>query len=314
LQDVSIGAILPLASGHEISLLPSAPENSPPAPILAALLPDQIVYCRVASFKPASSWDDLAAQLGKWIGQGAEGVVLDLRSNGEPGDFDGAAHLAGLFLPAGKHLFTLRDVRGRAQDYASIAPALSPSAGVALPLSSPFVILTDSQTSGAAEAVIAALRSHAALVMGAATAGRGGFFADHPLTSGQVLHYLADEVVMPDGTMLWNHPVLPDIDVAADPRKEQAALALIGQQHIADVIGESADRHRMSEASLVHGEDPEIDASLAAQTAGPGPLSSPLTSQDVVLVDALDSLKAIRFSQSAEAAPPANPSNPSGAR
>jgi peptidase S41-like protein len=303
-----------LSSGNEISLESPASAPAAPPPILAALLPEQIVYCRAASFRPASSWADLTGQLEKWFGQGVQGIVLDLRSNGAPDDFDGAAHLAGLFLSARTPLFDLRDASGKVQSYSSIPPGLASLTGVTLPSTVPLVILTDKHTSGAAEGLAASLRTHAALVLGEATAGEGGLFADHPLASGQILHYLAGEVVMPDGTMLWDHPVIPDIDVTADAKKEQAALALIGQQHIADVIGEAAQRHRMSEASLVRGEDPEIDASLAAQTAGSGGLSSPLATQDIVLVDALDSLKAIRFSQQADAAPPGGPSGSSTAR
>jgi carboxyl-terminal processing protease len=280
---------------------------------MAALLPDQIVYCRAASFRPATSWTDVAGQLDKWLGQGVQGIVLDLRSNGSPDDFDGAAHLAGLFLPSGTPLFSLHDARGQAQPYASVAPGPDSFAGMTLP-AAPLVVLTDKRTAGAAEALAAALRSHAALVLGEATAGRGGLFAARSLDSGQVLRYLTGEVFLPDGTTLWEHPVVPDIDVTADAKKEQAALNLIGQQHIADVIGEAAQRHRMSEASLVRGEDPEIDASLAAQSAAPGALSSPLATQDIVLVDALDSLKAIRFSQQADAATPGGPSNPPTAR
>jgi hypothetical protein len=298
------------SSGYGLSIQSPAAAKAAPEPILAALLPDQIVYCRAASFSPASSWGGLADQLGKWLAQGVQGIVLDLRSNGAPDDFDGAAHLAGLFLPAGAPLFDLHDVRGQSQTYTSIAPNPSQAIGAAAPL----VVLTDKRTAGAAEALAAALRSHAALVLGEATAGRGGLFAEHPLASGQVLRYLTGEVFLPNGATLWEHPVVPDIDVTADAKKEQAALNLIGQQHIADVIGEAAQRHRMSEASLVRGEDPEIDASLAAQSAGHGALASPLATQDIVLVDALDSLKAIRFYQQADAATPGGPANPPTAR
>ena len=117
---------------------------------------------------------------------------------------------------------------------------------------------------------------------------------------------------MADGTQLWNNPVVPDIGIAADDKKEQAALALIGQEHVADVIGEAAERHRMSEAALVHGEDPEIEASLLLRDPKTAAAPSAVAAQDVVLVDALDSLKAIRLSQRADA--PAAPETPSTAR
>lgn len=287
-------------SGGGIVVGPAEAAKAPdPAPMMAALLPDGVVYCRAASFRPAASWEDLAGQLDKWVGQGAEGAVIDVRSNGTPQDFEGAAHLAGIFTPAGTPLFSLRDARGGLHAYASLAPGAS---GRALPV--PLMVLTDGRTAGAAEGLAAALRLHGALILGQATSGQGGSFADQTLSSGRLLHYLAAEVLLPDGTSLWGHPVEPDIGVTADARKQDLALALIGQQHVADVIGEAALRHRMSEASLVRDEDPEIAAAL---TTGPSAPSSPLLQQDIVLVDALDSLEAIRFSQRAEAPAPNQP-------
>jgi hypothetical protein len=306
---------LAAASHGGISLRTAGAVEASAPPILTALLPDEIIYCRLASFRPASSWPDLAARFDKWVGQGMQGVVLDVRSNSDPDDFDGVAHVAGLFLSPGTALFNIRDAHQAVQSYASLAPEPAAATAAPLPLAVPLVILTDARTTGAAEAFAAALQAHGALVMGQATMGRDGLFAERPLASGQVLRYLAGQVVLPDGTTLWDHPVNPDIGIAADDKKEQASLALIGQEHIADVIGEAAERHRMSEAALVRGEDPEIDASLSAHDAAPS--SSPLAAQDVVLVDALDSLKAIRLSQRTDAPAPdesATPETPSAAR
>jgi hypothetical protein len=310
-------ADLAARSGGEILLLPGAPAAATPPAALSALLPDNIIYCRLAGFRPASSWSDLAALFDKWIGQGADGLVLDVRSNVAPDNFDGAAQLAGLFLPAGTSLFAVLDAQQKPHAYTAVAPGFASGGAAPLPITVPMVILTDDRTAGAAEAFAAVLQAHGALVLGQATTGRGGLFAEHPLASGEILRYLAGRVVLPDGTSLWAHPVQPDIAVAADDKKEQAALALIAQEHIADVIGEAADRHRMSEAALVRGEDPEIDASLASQTTRTALPPSPLAAQDVVLVDALDSLKAIRLSQRTEnpaAGEAAAPETPSAAR
>jgi hypothetical protein len=286
----------------EVTLVQPGALPVAPVPILAALLPEQVIYCRASSFQPASSWSDLGGEVAKWIGQGADGFILDLRSNGAPDDFDGAARLAGLFTAPGTPLFDLRDARQSLRPYASLAPAGSV---LGLPISAPLVILTNGRTVGAGEALAATLRQHGALVIGQATSGRGGVFAEAPLTDGVRVRYLAGEVVLSDGTVLWGHPVAPDISVVTDVKKEQAALALIGQEHLADVIGEAAQRHRMSEASLVRGEDPEIDSSILPAGAKAPLSSSALDTQDVVLVDAIDSLKAIRFSQRTDAAPAA---------
>jgi hypothetical protein len=81
-----------------------------------------------------------------------------------------------------------------------------------------------------------------------------------------------------------------------DDHTEKAALTLIKDNQILDVIQESAERHRMSEASLVQGQDPEWDDYLASLEGRPVLLSLPVI-HDVVLISALDSLKAIRLSQ-----------------
>jgi C-terminal processing protease CtpA/Prc len=298
-------------SGGEVSQIPTGSRPADTTSILAALLPEQVVYCRVATFRPQASWDGLASELGRWIGQGASGVILDLRSNGMPDDFEGAARLAGLFMPAGTPLFSLRDARKDARAFVSMPPE---GAAPGIPITVPLAILIDHRTEGAAEAFSAALRLHGAVVFGEATAGRGGVFSELALNDNNALRYLSGEVILPDGSSLWNHPVAPDIDVVADEKTERITLGLIEQHNIADVIGEAAQRHRMSEASLVNGEDPEIDASLAAQAAHSGAQPSALATQDIVLVNALDSLKAIRFSQRADAAPAAGPVNSAAAR
>ena len=83
---------------------------------------------------------------------------------------------------------------------------------------------------------------------------------------------------------------------------------------ISDVIQESVERHRMSEATLVQGQDPEWDDYLASLEQKPVLLSLPVI-HDVVLISALDSLKAIRLSErtlptqiTANASPPTSSS------
>jgi len=123
-----------------------------------------------------------------------------------------------------------------------------------------------------------------------------------------------ENILRADGTALWGQPISPDIGPVVNDSTERAALALIKDNHIADVIQESAERHRMSEASLVEGEDPEWDGYLASLEKKPVLLSLPVI-HDAVLISALDSLKAICLSQrpfpaqaTANASPPASSS------
>ena len=56
---------------------------------------------------------------------------------------------------------------------------------------------------------------------------------------------------------------MPDVATSTDDREEAMALAMIDREQVADVIHEYAPRHRMSEAALVAGQDPEQDAFIA---------------------------------------------------
>jgi hypothetical protein len=293
-------------SRGEISVSPAPVAAAPVPSILTANLPGGIIYCRCSSFQPATDWAAFAAQLDQWVGQGAQGIVIDLRDNGTPDDFEGAAQLASFFTPAGTPLFTIRDAQQKVRSFASAAPPSGFDPGLS---AEPMAVLIDAGTSGAAEALATCLKTDGALVVGGQTMGPGALMADHRLSSGDVLHYLAGQVVMADGTALWNHPLNPDIGIPVDPKKEKAALALIDQNQVLDVIRESDPRHRMSEAALVRGEDPEIDAYIISsdKKAAAAP-----TVQDVVLVNALDSLKAIRLSERPEVIPAGTSALPAG--
>ena len=269
-----------------ISLQPAAASPSSPAPILTTLLPGGMIYCRLASFRPATTWSDFAAQWQTWINSGAQGIILDLRSTATPDDFDGAAQFAGFFVPAGAPLFSVRDARPSIHAFVSASPAPHLNLG-----GQPITILINGRTSGAAEALATCLKANGALTIGRWTSGDGAQFEDHPLSTGLTLRYVAGEVTMADGVPLWRHSVSPDIGLLIDPAREEATLALIAQGKILDVIRESARSHRLSEASLVQGEDPAVDAYLVS------PDKQPPVSQDSSLVTALDSLKAIRLSQ-----------------
>jgi len=259
-------------------------------PIISTLLPGNIGYWRLASFAPEKSWDELGTQLGQWSSQDLQGVVLDLRSNVATDDFSdyiGAMQVASFFA---------RDATTPFSMSGSSAAPLTTSFHPANPYHGPLVVLIDHQTSSAAEALAGYLKIQGALIIGQPTAARGGVYDEKVLSSGQVLLYQVMTVSLADGTQLWNHPVTPDIEVKIDPKAEKGALILIRDKQILDVIGEAPDRHLMSEAALIKGEDPEWDAYLASLEKKPFLLSLPVIHDDV-LISAIDSLKALRVSQ-----------------
>jgi len=264
--------------------LSAAPSAVTPRPIMTATLPGNIVYWRLASFTPQKSWFDLGSQLGQASGSAA-GVILDLRSNLAPDDYAGAAQVMDFFAPEDPALAKFAPI---AIDHGARIPDH--------PIHVPIVVLTNNQTIGSAEALAAFLQADGALVVGRQTGGKAAVFDEQKLSSGQVLRFDAANITKADGTPLFGHPVVPDISVAVNDHDEKAALILIKDNQILDVIQESSARHRMSEASLVKGQDPEWDEYLASLEQKPVLLSLPVI-HDVALVSALDSLKAIRLSE-----------------
>jgi len=271
-------------SNGEISLSTAAASALPPLPILTATLPGNILYWRLASFTPQKSWLDLGTLLVQASGN-TTGIILDLRSNVAPDDFAGAAQVMAFFAP--------QDIA-----LAKFAP-IGIDHGLKIPdhpLHAPIVVLTNNQTTGAAEAVASFLQADGALVVGRQTSGKAAVFDEQKLSTGPVLRFDSENITRADGTPLFGHPVVPDISPAVNDRNEKAALILIKENQILDVIQESAERHRMTEAALVQGQDPEWDDYLASLEQKPVLLSLPVI-HDVVLISALDSLKAIRLSE-----------------
>jgi len=275
-------------SNGEISLI--APDSLAPTPIITAALPDGVIYWRLASFTPKKDWADLGTDLQSSIQHGGtNGAILDLRSNDTPQDMRGASQVISYFAPGDSTLkrYNLKEV-----DHALLPTDVVLDSA----FNEPLIVLVNQKTSGAAEALAACLKADGALVVGAQTPGRGADFADVKLSSGLILRFVTDHVRLGNGLDLWDHPVVPDLTPADPDHNEKAALTLIRDNHILDVIQEADERHRLSEATLVLGQDPEWDDYLGTLERKPVLLSLPVI-HDPVLVSALDSLKAIRLSQ-----------------
>ena len=296
---------LVVRSNGELSLVGESPS---PTPIITATLSDGVAYWRLASFTPGKGWPELAAELKDAMQHNPGcGAVLDLRSNEAPQDMRGASQMMAFFAPGDNTLtrYNLKDV--------DLNQLLCDNLIPDSPFHGPLVVLTDKRTTGSAEVLAACLKADGALVVGTATAGRGAAFGELKLSSGKTLRFVADHVRLADGSDPWNHPVTPDIALTIDDHAEKAALMLIKDNRIDDVIGESPERHRLNEAALVQGQDPEWDAYLDSLEKKPFLLSLPVI-HDTVLISALDSLKAIRLSQRtvpAQVQADASPTTPS---
>ena len=142
--------------------------------------------------------------------EGAEGIILDLRSNGG-GDAEAMADVASLFLDEGTNLGRFADRSGAAFELETFSKRLwrSPTPSqIKLPL----VVLTSENTSSAAEIMVAALQSkHRAQVIGTGTCGCVlAIRSRHALPDGGVLDVSEFDYRTADGLRLEGKGVKPD--------------------------------------------------------------------------------------------------------
>ena len=103
--------------------------------------------------------------LDQLAGQGAKGLVLDLRGNGG-GIVDHAVRIAGLFLPRGADIALQKERGADDTEYTNADRPLAPDL--------PLVVLIDGGSASASEIVAGALQDHdRAVVLGTTSFGKG---------------------------------------------------------------------------------------------------------------------------------------------
>ena len=229
-----------------------------------------------------------------------KGVILDLRF-AAGSDYGAAAAAADCFLNSGQPLLEWG---------AGLASATRKTNAIALPIA----ILVNSQTTGAAEALAAALReADTGLILGGTTAGQANIFKEFPLSNGEKLRIAVAQIKLADGSAL-DHGLQPDIAVESSLADEKAYLEdpykilhppAPATNESATVSDSSATnqpiRPRTNEAELVRekraGVSSDDDApDMDDQPAVPAEPAPP-TIADTVLARALDLLKGIAVLQ-----------------
>ncbi|MGN6217542.1 MAG: S41 family peptidase [Solirubrobacterales bacterium] len=186
----------------------------------------QLGYVRMLSFSEDAS-GQLARAVRKVKGEGAEGIVLDLRQN--PGGLlEQAVLCAGIFLPKGEVVVS---TKSRTQ-----GDGVHKTSGGRI-WSKPVVLLIDGGTASAAEILTAALADDGGdKVVGTRSYGKGVFQEEQSLSNGGALKLTVGEFYTPKGVNLAaSHGVHPDVEVADDPAtkvdeaKQRALGVLAGQ-------------------------------------------------------------------------------------
>ena len=186
-----------------------------------------------------------------------DALIIDLRSSEGTNDFAMAADFAKRFCPKGKTLFTLRKPAAR-QDRVFSSDRGPAFQGL-------IMVLADGDTSGAAEALAAALRFYdKALVIGQPTGGRAAEYSDLSLPGGKILRVAVAEMVSPDGRSLFPEGTKPDLPVEMAMADKRQIFQASGEKGMGPFVYE-AGRPHLNEAALLAGTNPEIEAAEAAQ-------------------------------------------------
>ncbi|HVT02977.1 MAG TPA: S41 family peptidase [Thermoanaerobaculia bacterium] len=173
-----------------------------PAVPFAIMLDGNVGYIPLQQFNETAT-DELEASARRLIGEGAKGLIVDLRGNGG-GYLDQSASVANLFLNRGQEISS---VRGRGGDqqvfYATDQPA-APNI--------PLIVLTDSRTASASEIVAGALQDHdRALIVGTTSFGKGLVQTVYPLDGGYALKMTTAKWYTPSGRSIQKERrLLPD--------------------------------------------------------------------------------------------------------
>lgn len=215
-------------------------------------------------------------------------LIVDLRASSTTSDFTLAAEFAKRFSPKGKPIFTVRKPTGR-QDRVFSSDRDPAFRGLVM-------VLADSDTSGAAEAIAAALRFYnKALVIGQPTAGRAAEYSDLPLPNGKGLRLAVAEMVSPEGRSLFPEGMKPDLPVEMSLSEKRQIFQSSSEKGMASFIYETGRPH-MSEAALLAGTNPELEAAEAAQQRRGRPPEKP-PPHDPVLQRALDVVTSLEVYQ-----------------
>lgn len=274
------------------SLLPNRNAPTPgeavtklPDAFHAETLPDHTGYVRLGALNK-EHLGDLDRTLKGFADQQVAAVILDLRATPASGDFELAAEVMRRFVAKGQPLFTLKKPNTN-QERLFTANADPLFNGLV-------ILLVDHDTSGAVETIPAVIRERdRALVVGAPMAGRAVEYADLGLAGGRVLRVAVSQVLLPGNTSVFPEGVKPDVAAPFAREDKLKVLAESLDKGVGPYVFET-ERPHMSEAALVSGVNPELDAAKDAQEArrrGGAAPKPPL--RDVPLQRALDLVSTI---------------------
>ena len=215
-------------------------------------------------------------------------LIVDLRSPQAQADFSVAASILSRFRPPNELLFKIRRP-------GNDRPNLFISQAVDANWQKELILLVDKETGNVGEIIAAVLkRDTGCLIIGEKTPGLTVEYRDVPLGEDRILRYAIAEVVLEDGSSIFQKGITPDISTPTSIRAKRAIFKNSdGGTPLAEFLFQQ-QRPRMNEAALVAGTDPEIDYYLLRSADKPTPWDDPPVI-DRALQQAVDLLLATSF-------------------
>jgi hypothetical protein len=272
-----------------ITLLPGKENTTTgtPGEFYGEVIAGRIGYVRLGSLNSANL-QALDRALSGFAGKKINDLIVDLRASPATTDLSLATDFAKRFCPKGKPIFTLRKSAGR-QDRIFSSQREPAFRGL-------IMVLADGDTTGAAEAIAAALRFYnKALVIGQPTAGRAAEYSDLALPDGKMLRVAVAELISPDGSSLFPEGLKPDLPVEMSLAEKRQIFQSSSEKGMDPFIYDTSRPH-MSEAALLAGTNPELEAAEAAQQRRGRPPEKPAP-HDPVLQRALDIVTSLEVYQ-----------------
>jgi Peptidase family S41 len=258
-----------------------------PGAFYSEVLAGRIGYIRLG-FLNNTNLQALDRALNSFAGKKVNDLIVDLRASPATSDLSLAADFAKRFCPKDKPIFTLRKPAGR-RDRVFSSDREPAFRGL-------IMVLVDGDTTGAAEAIAAALRFYnKALVIGQPTAGRAAEYSDLTLPDGKILRVAVAEMISPDGSSLFPEGLKPDLPVEM-PLAEKRRIFQSSSEKGMDPFIYDTSRPHMSEAALLAGTNPELEAAEAAQQRRGRAPEKPAP-HDTVLQRALDVMTSLEVYQ-----------------
>jgi carboxyl-terminal processing protease len=170
--------------------------------ISSEMLPDKIGYIQIKQFDDDIA-KDFEEHLNKLIGQGAKGLVIDLRDN-PGGDYNQVVQIADRIVPKGIIVYTEDRQKNKDEEFSD-----------ARELNMPLSILVNGYSASASEILAACVKDYGkGTIVGTTTFGKGLVQAiDTRFENGGGLKYTVARYFTPSGQCIHGKGVVPDIEV-----------------------------------------------------------------------------------------------------